>query len=166
MLLLRRICTIFTFALLTLVASHTMRAQNPPVLLSFQGVLLTPSGALFPTQQAVITIKLFYSEDGNDIAWQDDITTLIEKGVFNIILGEQIPLDAVDFSRQLWVEISLPGAQPYQKRTKLTASPCSYSASCWCGRGSHPGCYWCGTIAQQHFWRSHADSVRGPCNLG
>ena len=106
-----------------LVASQVMRAQNPPVLLSFQGVLLTPSGALLPTQQAVITIKLFYSETGNDIAWQDDISTLIEKGVFNIVLGEQVPLDLVDFSQQLWVEISLPGAQPYQQRTKLTAAP-------------------------------------------
>jgi hypothetical protein len=92
-------------------------------MLSFQGVLLTPSGALFPTQQSVITVKLFYSEVGNDLAWEDNVSTLIEKGVFNIILGEQIPLDSVDFEKQLWVEISLPGAQPYQKRTKLTAAP-------------------------------------------
>lgn len=109
--------------LVMLTASGVARAQNPPVLLSFQGVLLTQSGALFPTQQSVITIKLFYSETGNDLAWEDNVSTLIEKGVFNIILGEQVPLDSVDFERQLWVEISLPGAQPYQKRTKLTAAP-------------------------------------------
>lgn len=119
----QRFCTILALSLLMLVASSTMRAQNPPVMLSFQGVLLTPSGALFPTQQAVITIKLFYSETGNDLAWEDNISTLIEKGVFSITLGEQVPLDSVDFEKQLWVEISLPGAQPYQKRTKLTAAP-------------------------------------------
>lgn len=119
----QRFCTILALSLLMLVASQTMRAQNPPVMLSFQGVLLTPSGALFPTQQAVITIRLFYSESGNDLAWEDNISTLIEKGVFSITLGEQVPLDSVDFEKQLWVEISLPGAQPYQKRTKLTAAP-------------------------------------------
>lgn len=121
--MLQRFFTILALSLLMLVASQTMRAQNPPVMLSFQGVLLTPSGALFPTQQAVITIKLFYSETGNDLAWEDNISTLIEKGVFSITLGEQVPLDSVDFEKQLWVEISLPGAQPYQKRTKLTAAP-------------------------------------------
>lgn len=119
----QRFFTILALSLLMLVASQTLRAQNPPVMLSFQGVLLTPSGALFPTQQAVITIKLFYSETGNDLAWEDNISTLIEKGVFSITLGEQVPLDSVDFEKQLWVEISLPGAQPYQKRTKLTAAP-------------------------------------------
>lgn len=121
--MLHRICTILALAAVMLSASHMLRAQNPPVMLSFQGVLLTPSGALFPTQQSVITVKLFYSEVGNDLAWEDNVSTLIEKGVFNIILGEQIPLDSVDFEKQLWVEISLPGAQPYQKRTKLTAAP-------------------------------------------
>lgn len=104
-------------------ASNSARADNPPVMLSFQGVLLTPSGALFPTQQAVITVRLFYSETGNDLAWEDNVSTLIEKGVFSIILGEQIPLDSVNFEKQLWVEITLPGAQPYQRRTKLTAAP-------------------------------------------
>ena len=119
----KRFCTTLALFLVMLMASEAVRAQNPPVLLSFQGVLLTQSGALFPTQQSVITIKLFYSETGNDLAWEDNVSTLIEKGVFNIILGEQVPLDSVDFEQQLWVEISLPGAQPYQKRTKLTAAP-------------------------------------------
>ncbi len=119
----KRFCTMLALFLVMLTASEAVRAQNPPVLLSFQGVLLTQSGALFPTQQSVITIKLFYSETGNDLAWEDNVSTLIEKGVFNIILGEQVPLDSVDFEQQLWVEISLPGAQPYQKRTKLTAAP-------------------------------------------
>jgi hypothetical protein len=119
----KRFCTLLALFLVMLTASEVVRAQNPPVLLSFQGVLLTQSGALFPTQQSVITIKLFYSEAGNDLAWEDNVSTLIEKGVFNIILGEQVPLDSVDFEQQLWVEISLPGAQPYQKRTKLTAAP-------------------------------------------
>ena len=119
----KRFCTMLALFLVMLMASEAVRAQNPPVLLSFQGVLLTQSGALFPTQQSVITIKLFYSETGNDLAWEDNVSTLIEKGVFNIILGEQVPLDSVDFEQQLWVEISLPGAQPYQKRTKLTAAP-------------------------------------------
>ena len=119
----KRYCTMLALFLVMLTASEAVRAQNPPVLLSFQGVLLTQSGALFPTQQSVITIKLFYSESGNDLAWEDNVSTLIEKGVFNIILGEQVPLDSVDFEKQLWVEISLPGAQPYQKRTKLTAAP-------------------------------------------
>ena len=119
----KRFCTMLALFLVMLTASEAVRAQNPPVLLSFQGVLLTQSGALFPTQQSVITIKLFYSESGNDLAWEDNVSTLIEKGVFNIILGEQVPLDSVDFEQQLWVEISLPGAQPYQKRTKLTAAP-------------------------------------------
>lgn len=119
----KRFCTMLALFLVMLTASEVVRAQNPPVLLSFQGVLLTQSGALFPTQQSVITIKLFYSETGNDLAWEDNVSTLIEKGVFNIILGEQVPLDSVDFEQQLWVEISLPGAQPYQKRTKLTAAP-------------------------------------------
>lgn len=96
-----------------------------PRLLSFQGVLIQPDGTVYPDGRYAISVKLFPSAQGGLSVYSDVISTTIVGGVFNLIIGEQEPLDNVDFTQQLWVEVGLPGTAQtaFEPRTKLTAAP-------------------------------------------
>lgn len=47
----------------------------------------------------------------------------VVRGVFNVIIGERDPLNGVDFTTQLWVDMKAPDALPFEHRTKLTSAP-------------------------------------------
>ena len=104
-------------------------AQNDgaqiPLLLSFQGVLIQPDGSVYPDGRYAISVKLFDAETAGTSVYEDVISTTIVGGVFNLIIGEQEPLDKVDFTRQLWVEVGLPGTSQtaFEPRTRLTTAP-------------------------------------------
>ncbi len=104
-------------------------AQNDgaqiPFLLSFQGVLIQPDGSVYPDGRYAISVKLFDAETAGTSVYEDVISTTIVGGVFNLIIGEQEPLDKVDFTRQLWVEVGLPGTSQtaFEPRTRLTTAP-------------------------------------------
>ncbi|MBU3742627.1 MAG: hypothetical protein FGM24_10145 [Candidatus Kapabacteria bacterium] len=118
-----------TIALTMVFAVSTAAAQvvgEPPLLLSFQGLLVRPDGTIFPDAQYTLNVRLYDVDTLGTRVWEDNISTTVVKGIFNLILGEQIPLkDNVDFTKQLWLEIALPDAlnDPFKPRTKLTASP-------------------------------------------
>lgn len=96
-----------------------------PRLLSFQGVLIQPDGTVYPDGRYAISVKLFPALLGGTPVYSDVISTTIIGGVFNLIIGEQEPLDDVDFTQQLWVEVGLPGTAQtaFEPRTKLTTAP-------------------------------------------
>lgn len=96
-----------------------------PRLLSFQGVLIQPDGTVYPDGRYAISVKLFPALLGGTPVYSDVISTTIVGGVFNLIIGEQEPLDDVDFTQQLWVEVGLPGTAQtaFEPRTKLTTAP-------------------------------------------
>ena len=98
---------------------------EPPLLLSFQGLLVRPDGTIFPDAQYTLSVRLYDADTLGTRVWEDNISTTVVKGIFNLILGEQIPLNGVDFTKQLWLEIALPDAlnDPFKPRTKLTTSP-------------------------------------------
>lgn len=115
-----------TIALLsTWRASAQQDGNGIPLLLSFQGVLIQPDGTVYPDGRYAISVKLFPALEGGTPVYQDVISTSIIGGVFNLLIGEQEPLDNVDFTRQLWVEIGLPGSSQtaFAPRTKLTTAP-------------------------------------------
>jgi hypothetical protein len=96
-----------------------------PRLLSFQGVLVQPDGTVYPDGRYAISAKLFPAALGGSAVYSDVVSTTVVGGVFNLIIGEQEPLDAVDFTQQLWVEVGLPGTAQtaFEPRTKLTTAP-------------------------------------------
>lgn len=96
-----------------------------PRLLSFQGVLIQPDGTVYSDGTYLISVKLFTAIKGGDMVYSDEISTQVVGGVFNLIIGEGVPLDDVDFTKQLWFEIGLPGTSQvaFEPRTKLTTAP-------------------------------------------
>ena len=108
--------------LLCAVQAFAQNGTKVPLHLSFQGVLIQPDGTVYPDGRYAISVKLFTTLQGGTPVYQDEISTTIVGGVFNLIIGEQEPLDDVDFTEQLWVEIGLPGTTQtaFEPRTRLT----------------------------------------------
>lgn len=111
--------------LLCAVQAFAQNGTKVPLHLSFQGVLIQPDGTVYPDGRYAISVKLFTTLQGGTPVYQDEISTTIVGGVFNLIIGEQEPLDDVDFTEQLWVEIGLPGTTQtaFEPRTRLTSAP-------------------------------------------
>ena len=105
--------------------AQAQSVSNPPLLLSFQGLLIRPDGTIYPDGQYVLNVRLFNAEEDGTRVWVDDITTTVVKGIFNLIMGEQLPLNNVDFTQQLWLEIATSDNldDPFKPRTKLTSAP-------------------------------------------
>jgi hypothetical protein len=123
------------FVAALLVASSTViKAQGEdviiPRLLSFQGVLVQPDGTVYPDGQYLIAARLYTTETDGVPVYIDEMSTAVVGGVFNLILGEQNSLEGVDFTRQLWLEIGLPGTpqETFSPRTKLTSAPYAFMA--------------------------------------
>lgn len=112
-----------------LIMSTCLRAQTDDAslrpLLSFQGVLVQPDGTVYPDGQYLIAVRLYTVETDGTPVYVDEISTAVIGGVFNLILGEQNTLEGVDFTRQMWLEIGLPGTpqETFSPRTKLTSAP-------------------------------------------
>lgn len=124
--LLLSLCTLMCSLLLS---TQIMVAQGDgtriPMYLSFQGVLIQPDGTVYADGRYAISVKLFPSATGGTPVYEDIISTAIIGGVFNLIIGEQEPLDNVDFTQQLWIEVGLPGTTQtaFEPRTRLTTAP-------------------------------------------
>ncbi len=116
-------------ACVVLLCSEQVVCQNNgdqiPRLISFQGVLVQPDGTVYPDGRYAISVKLFPAALSGSAVYSDVVSTTVVGGVFNLIIGEQEPLDAVDFTQQLWVEVGLPGTAQtaFEPRTKLTTAP-------------------------------------------
>ena len=114
---------------MVVVTGNRMQAQvdgaTVPLHLSFQGVLIQPDGTVYADGRYAVSVKLFPSAVGGTAVFEDVISTTIVGGVFNLIIGEQEPLDNVDFTQQLWIEIGLPGTTQtaFEPRTRLTTAP-------------------------------------------
>lgn len=113
---------------LGIISQHAMAqidGAKVPLHLSFQGVLIQPDGTVYADGRYAISVKLFPSAVGGTAVFEDLISTTIIGGVFNLIIGEQEPLDNVDFTQQLWIEIGLPGTSQtaFEPRTRLTTAP-------------------------------------------
>ncbi len=102
--------------------------QTPALRLSFQGFLLDQNGALYKDGTWNVTAELWDAETGGNRLYTETNPVVLVKGVFNMIIGERNPLEGVDFTRQLWLEIKAPDALPFSKRAMLTAAPWAFVA--------------------------------------
>lgn len=77
-----------------------------------------------------MSVRLFTMPTGGTPIYSDEMSTPIVGGVFNLIIGEQVSLETVDFTQQLWLEVGLPGTSQtaFSPRTKLTTAPYAVAA--------------------------------------
>lgn len=74
-----------------------------------------------------VTFELFDTQNGGTPIWSVNRSVSIENGYMNVMLGEVNPLNNVDFSKQLYIQVTIGNGTPYP-RTKLGATPYAIQA--------------------------------------
>jgi hypothetical protein len=74
-----------------------------------------------------VTFELFDTPTGGTPVWVANQSVNIENGYLNVMLGDVNPLNNVDFSKQLYLQVTIGGGSPYP-RTKLGATPYAIQA--------------------------------------
>ncbi|MFC2085989.1 hypothetical protein ACFLRO_02115, partial [Bacteroidota bacterium] len=104
-----RVFTAFVaFLLLSIVAVVPVSAQAPGSL-GFQGYLTNTSGEPLDSTGVVMTFRLY---KGAAAVWQDTHHVNVSRGVFNVLLGKNVPLDTVAFNQNIDLSIKLLGEDP------------------------------------------------------
>lgn len=109
--------------LLTLVEPPSISAQAPRVI-SYQGLLAQPNGEPVVDGSYELVVRMFNAQNGGTLLWEENHTVAVRKGLFNIYLGDQVPLNAIDMASQLFLETAIVGG-PVFPRTRLAMVPMS-----------------------------------------
>lgn len=115
-----------TIATVLVICVGSALPQIPP-LMNYQGVLTDAGGAAVPDGLYEITFRLYPDESAESAIWEESKPVLVTKGIFNVILGETVPLE-MPFESMLWLGISVEGEAELEPRIPLVASPYSFNA--------------------------------------
>ncbi|MFN5309859.1 MAG: hypothetical protein ACK5C0_10430 [Candidatus Kapaibacterium sp.] len=115
-----------TAGLLTCVAVNThAQTAGVPRQISYQGVLRegdkVPADGMYS-----VTLALYDKATGGQPLWQETQTVEVKGGLFNIILGQYVPLSA-PLPTDAWIGISF-NSMGEMPRTKLTSVPYAFNA--------------------------------------
>ncbi len=115
------------FSLVTavcLMAVSTVAFSQIPRQISYQGLLVSPSGVPISNGKHVIKIALYDLPGAPIDIYNESIETQTNNGLFSVIIGGQTPIPmAIDFSKQYWLGISVDGGAEMVPRTALTSVP-------------------------------------------
>lgn len=123
----RRICLLLQFVpLLILALSVSASAQGvTPSLLNYQGLLADSSGEPITAQGLVVTFKIWdhpISTDPVSLRWEETLTIDVTDGLFNVILGETVPITEDVFSTsESYLGITIPDEPESTPRTRLVS---------------------------------------------
>ena len=118
----------FTYLFLFFVFAITqfISAQIPNTI-SYQGVLTDNKGNPVPDGNVSLTFRLYNASEGGDTLWQESQKAAVSKGIFNVILGSNEPLN-LPFDEQYWLGITIEGNNELTPRNALTSSPYSLNS--------------------------------------
>ncbi len=111
----------FVLCIIMLLSAGVAYAQMPRVI-SYQGLLTQPSGEPVTDGSYQLVMRLFNAESGGTLLWEENHTTLVKRGLFNIYLGEQVSLTSVNMSGQLFLETVIVGG-PVFPRSRIAMVP-------------------------------------------
>jgi hypothetical protein len=98
-----------------------------PQTMSYQGVLTSIDDTPIPDGMITLNFTLYDSAENGDSLWQETQDVMITKGIFNVILGSNNPLN-LPFDKQYWLGVSIGNGEELTPRTALTASPYSLNS--------------------------------------
>lgn len=118
----RYILLILTGAFLTLLSSDGF--CQIPRQISYQGLLVSPSGIPIGNGKHVLKISLYDSPNAQFDIYNESIETQTNNGLFSLIIGGITPIPGnLDFSKQYWLGVSVDGGSEMVPRTALTSVP-------------------------------------------
>jgi uncharacterized protein (TIGR02145 family) len=93
--------------IITLLALFSLSAQ--PSTITYQGVLKDDNGDVITGTES-IKFDIYTVETGGSSLWTEThITVAVSNGLFNVELGSVTPFGSLDFSQELWLEITVSG---------------------------------------------------------
>ncbi len=88
--------------------------------MSYQGVLKDDAGNIVSDGSYVITFKLYETDSGGTVLWEETQSVSVEGGIMNVLLGSAVPLTALSWENPYWLGIAIEGEAELAPRTELT----------------------------------------------
>jgi hypothetical protein len=112
--------------LLVFCLASTIQAQ-PPRLINYQGVLTDAGGAAVGDGFYSVTFRLYEVDAGGTEIWTETQAVEVNKGIFNVVLGNITPLD-IPFDAMYWLGIAVEAEPELGPRVPLTSSAYSINS--------------------------------------
>jgi len=97
-----------------------------PRQVGYQAVLTGPGGIPVANGNYTVTVKFWDALTAGSVVYQDDQTVTVTNGILNIAIPDLVTeansLDPANFSRPLWVELTING-ETLSPRQKLLGTP-------------------------------------------
>src|SRR5829696_7984871 len=91
---------------LTGLLAPTLRTHGAARLLPFQGRLSDANGAAIPDGARVVQFKIYDAPVGGRAVWNGEVQKLtVNGGLVSTMLGTKASLSALDFNRDLYLEL-------------------------------------------------------------
>ena len=87
---------------------ENMEDSVVPKRLSYQGLLTKTNGQAVTDGKYLITFKLYDSEEGGELFWEEPIEVDINDGLINEILGDEIPIEKIPSRAYLEIQVKDP----------------------------------------------------------
>ncbi|MBS1902714.1 MAG: hypothetical protein JSS75_03330 [Bacteroidetes bacterium] len=119
---------IFSCAATQVVYCQSTNTTRAPRVITYQGSITADAGSPATGVHQVQT-TLYFDPEGRQIAWSGQYLTTVVNGIFSLQLGSGIyPFSSgLDFSKQLWLGVSIDHSPEMKPLTPLSSSPYALS---------------------------------------
>lgn len=94
-----------------------------PRIISYQGLLAGTNGLPVPDGTYTLNLSLYDDATAGAQVYTEAHVVTVERGLFTVLIGTQVAMTNVDFSRSLWLEVGITGQAPFRPRTALAQVP-------------------------------------------
>jgi hypothetical protein len=112
--------------LLTVASSAQESLAQIPQQIAYQGQLIDESGELADGEYAM-TFRIYNVPEGGAALWSEAQAVVVANGIFNVMLGKEIPLN-LSFDEPYWLGVQV-GNTEQTPRIELAATPYSFMAT-------------------------------------
>jgi len=99
---------------------------DSPSTLNYQGVLTDNNGVVVPNGDYSLTFRLYDSDSGGTLLWEETQLVTVTSGRFDVILGKSISLDGLGFDEPYWLAIKVGTDPEMTERIELTSVAYSF----------------------------------------
>ena len=118
----------FLAVMMVAMLSVTAWAQGTG-LVPYSGMLTTESGEPLADGTYQVTFRVYDAEERGSLLLEESYAVVVDKGRFEVMLGQQKPTVSFADVAELWLEIQLDGQKPFMPRVWFTVSKSAQDTS-------------------------------------
>lgn len=99
---------------------------DAPSTMNYQGVLTDNNGVVVPDNDYSLTFRLYDSDSGGTLLWEESQSVKVKSGRFDVILGKTMPMDTLKFDIPYWLAIKVGADPEMTERIELTSVAYSF----------------------------------------